>query len=982
MKLPLNKLPEISLPRITVETNYLGLGAEEIRLSVTIPVEDALAPVKGLEKIKSVSRDGSSLIILDFKWGTILSGAAINVREAIDAVYPNLPEGVDKPTVITGDTNNEAQIIIAASSKKNDVYFERDFCEYELRNRLRRIDGVGSIILTGGNKKQINIKVNLERAIERNIDIATLADIIASETVEMPAGNAKEGNMELVILSSGKPKNIMDLSELVISSGSSPLYLADIAKIEEAPAKKKSIFVYNGKEQTALEIYRRPGANPIEVTNDIKNVIKDINNLFFNDIEVSIVHDTTPETVNDLTSLVTSILLGAFAVVIILVLFLCTIKNSLLTVLSIPFSAAVSFAFLFVCGKTINSMSLSGIALGIGLVTDTSVIIIDLLFKHMIKNKAVPSSEEIADITASVSASSFGGTATTIVIFIPIIFLPGALGELFGDLSIALIASVFCGWFFSQFMLPVFFKLSARLDTFVIRNNKIDRYYRGLLFFSIRKYKTVTIMALLFFSFGGLFFTARPLMFVPKRSASEIDVVVSYPSGTKQDYIANESRYINKELLKVKGIKTIFCRAGSENDDINRRSMPEYRAENAIFRCVLKHKEKQEQIISNINHVLTEVVPNTRFSIGYPAIPIENILGLSSSSVLLIKSDNRYDLEKRVVQINSDVKKLIADNDVLVNIRPLEKRPELKIFPNREIESIIGVNAKNIAMAVGSTTEGLVASTIEIDGKPINIRVIGANENESEQIKKQIESIPVILPENNHLYMGTIGNITKTDSNQVLLRVDRSDALYIELTNNNQTNKNYTEKIIENVLKENKFVSRIDESAFSVYKTSIIITVILVVLLLYMTMGAQFESFKLPVVFMITIPFAISGAGPLLSLFNVSLDSGSILGIIVLFGLVVNNGIVLYETITTKILGQNNIAGTIYICAVERFKPVVATTLTSIIVLIPLIISTTGSTERSMSVAMFGGSIAAMLFNLFILPSIYIYYFQRQENEK
>ncbi|GMO28197.1 MAG: hypothetical protein Ta2F_03740 [Termitinemataceae bacterium] len=271
VKLPIDRLPEIYFPRITVETNYSGMGAEEIRGSVTIPIEDALSPLKGLEKIRSVSRDGTSIVILDFRWGTNPSSCAVLVREAIDAVYGSLPQGVSKPIVVSGGSTDETHAIIGVSSRSGDSFFERNFCEYELRTRLRRIENAGNIILTGGDKKEIHIILDIPKAASRGISPSDLANIIAYETNEVPAGNAREGNMELVVLSSGKPQSVKELSELVVASAAGPLRLKEIAKIEEAAAKKKSIFVFNGKTQTVLEVFRRPGSDPVALSGDLKN---------------------------------------------------------------------------------------------------------------------------------------------------------------------------------------------------------------------------------------------------------------------------------------------------------------------------------------------------------------------------------------------------------------------------------------------------------------------------------------------------------------------------------------------------------------------------------------------------------------------------------------------------------------------------------------------------------------------------------------
>ncbi|GMO25501.1 MAG: efflux RND transporter permease subunit [Termitinemataceae bacterium] len=987
--LPIDRLPEINFPRITVETNYYGMDAEEIRSTITIPIEDILSPVKGLERISSISRSGDSIVILDFRWGINPTLAAVSVREAMDAIYASLPEGAEKPVVVLGSSNDDAHAVLAVRSLKGDSFYERNFCEYELRNRLRRVENVGNIILSGGNKKEIHITADVQKTAGRKLTPDVLANMIAAQTAELPAGNAKEGDLELVVLSSGKPKSVKELQAIVLQTDSGPLALNDIANIKEGAAKKKSLFVYNGKAQTSLDVYRRTGSDPVALSLDLKKLVKEINTQFQNEIEVNLVYDSVPEIISSLINLCVSMALGAIAVTLVLIFFLRTVRYSLLAAFSIIISAAFALIVLFLFGKSLNSMSLSGLALGIGLVSDTSVIILDVLcsnFSNKTENQsAAPSSSSISSCVSKLSASSFGGSATTAVVFLPIIFLPGALGALFGDLSIAIVASVLAGWAYSQFALPVLFKMFFKNKHISPLNQSVKKLdlqlcYRAFLRFSMRKAKIVFLVASLVSIVGFVLLTQRPVSFTTTGLSSEINIKINYPSGATLDYMLNDTEIISGAIAKNDYIDSVFCKAGAEIEDVKRRSSPDYRSENVLYRCFAKKNVSPDKAMQELMMILKAAGYSSdanNVQLSYPQDKTEIFLGLNSGAKLALKGSalSQNGLNQKMVKTAISVSNKINNssiNDVSINIEPLEKEPQIRIVPKRDIQVLTSVTTANIANIVASITDGYVASTIEIDGQLRDVRVLGNEYKNSNSM--ELKAIPIGITSTGPVFLGTVSNIQRMENFQALARLDRSDVIYINVSSALR-NKKQVNKLIDDCLVETKELTRIDDSTFSKYKSSLILTILLVLVLLYMTMGAQFESFILPFIFMITIPLALAGAGPALTLSGSTLDFGAALGIIVLLGIVVNNGIVLYETCEEKVNNGMIPLIAVYSGASQRLKPVLATTVTTMIVLVPLLVSTFAATQKSMACAMLGGCFASAVLTLFVLPPIFVTFF-------
>jgi multidrug efflux pump subunit AcrB len=997
--LPLDRLPELSSPGVTVETLYPGMGALDIRSIVTIPLEDALSPVKGLESLRSVSRDGASVISLDFRWGLDPQAASVLVREAIDAAYPALPEGVMKPSVLPGDPAAEPHGIIAVVSRNGDGVFARNLAEYELRSRMRRIDGAGAVILVGGENAEERIRLDIPRLVSRGMNAGEFARLLSMETADIPAGNAREGNMELVVVSSGRPASTEELAALILPAGGGPLRLSGAGDIRLEPGRRKSVFLFEGREAAALEIYRRPGADPVKLSRDIKKTLDEAAALFDRDAEILLVHDSSGTIIRGLVNLSVSALLGAAAVTGTLILFIRRIRWGLLTALSIPVSASAGIIALALCGRSLNSMSLGGLALGIGLVSDTGVIVLDLLHRRFRHFDRRPPAAELGGAAASVAGSSLASMITTAVVFIPVIFLPGPLGGLFGDTAIALVSSIAMGWFYAQFCLPVLYRIFLQPRREESRRKKpprpgaaeferkLERLYGPLLTACIRRPWRVLAAAVLVSFLGFILLLTRPAAFVSPDDAEEIRVSLVFPPGTLLESVLGGSAALSKDLAGIPGVQSVFGRAGSEDEDLGRRADTDYRKEELQFRCILeagadpektlgKIRQKMEALARGPDDLNPPLPPDTVCSAFFPQDRAERLLGLSSAFTLAVRGSDREETEERARRA---AEKLRGASDLAaLRTRPSGRRPELRFYPNREAAAFLGISAAGVAETLYAVTEGLICSRLEIEGRPLDVRVSGGDfsfSGSGPEPESVLAAIPLLSPQGNRVSLGSLGRVERRESEAALARFDRGDVIYLDALPVSGAGKKLSGGI-QKSLAEFSWLSRAGESAFTRYRVSLLVTLALVLVLLYMTMGAQFESFLLPLILMLSIPFSLAGAGPALFFAGASLDSGAVLGLTVLFGLVVNNGIILYETGEANIQSGLSPAKAVFSGARERLCPVLITTITTICALLPLVIAPLGSAQRSMAAAMAGGVISAALLTLFALPPVFIRFFK------
>ena len=969
--LPVNRLPEFSVPRVTVETLYPGMAANEIRSMVTIPLEDSLSAIKGLERTRSVSRDNRSIISLDFRWGTDPMAASVLVREAVDAAYPGLPEGVRKPFVASGDTGNGAHAVIAVSSHNGNGEFARKLAEYELQARLRRIEGVGSVIVVGGEIPEERLSLDVHRLAAIGFSPSEISNLLAQEISDIPAGNAREGNMELVVVSSGKPDSISSLSQIILPSSGSPFKIEDAALIQSSSARKESVFVHNGIEAAGLEIYRRPGADLLRLSREIKKTLDEAASLFSRDAQIELVTDSSHSLISGIKSLLISAALGAGAVMAVLLLFIKNLKYSLLTALSIPVSIAAGICVLSVTGKSLNSMSLSGIAMGIGLVSDIGVIVLDLLHRAFGKRETAPAPEETANKAYSIAGSSAASTLTTTLVFMPIIMLPGVLGSLFGDIAIALIAAVTAGWFYAQFCLPSLYLLfftspmSANIKkTAYTGGGPVKKYMSFLSALLRRPSRFFAIAAALSLS-GFLALLMRPVVFINPDEAEEVWVSVVFPPGTMLESFTDISANLSGILSGLPSVQTVYGRAGAGEDDTGRRADIDYRKEELILRCEIGKKIKPAAALAEIKSVL-ENFPSARHSVYFPKDRAEVLLGLSAEQTFVIKGNDREELLERL-----DIAQTAFNSNLTgVNFRPQGQRPELRLFPNREAAAYLSISSAQIADTLFILNEGFVVTRLENRGRPIDVRVTGKNNNFIDPVA-YLEQIPIKTGQGKTVYLGSLGRIERREAEASLARLDRADVIYADIAPGKEA-----AVFADNFSARFSWFTGADDSIFKKYRNSLIIYVLLVIILLYMAMGAQFESFLLPLILMMSIPFSLAGAGPALLLAGSKIDSGAVLGLTALFGLVVNNSLILYEISEEKIRKGLSPASAVYRGSCERFQAILITMITTIFALLPLIFSPLGNSQKSMAAAMLGGLTASTLISLFAIPPVLVRYFK------
>jgi multidrug efflux pump subunit AcrB len=428
------------------------------------------------------------------------------------------------------------------------------------------------------------------------------------------------------------------------------------------------------------------------------------------------------------------------------------------------------------------------------------------------------------------------------------------------------------------------------------------------------------------------------------------------PPGTLLETSVPAGEDISRLISGLPSVKTVYGRAGAEEEDSGRRADIDYVKEELVLRCVLEKGTKPARALAEIKDAVAPRFQEAR--VYFPKDRTEELLGLSSAQTFVIRGKDRDELAERA----ETVREAFETAGIAASFRPQGQRPELRLYPDREASAYLSMSAAQIAETLYVLNEGIVASRLESEGRPVDVRVTGLP-------VRSLEEVQLKTPQGKNVFLGSIGRIERKEAEASLARLDRSDVLYTDVF---LFNKN------KNKIPRFSWFAEADESAFNRYKNSLFIYAVLVLVLLYLAMGAQFESFLLPLALMTSIPFSLAGAGPALLAAGAKIDSGAVLGLTALFGLVVNSSLVLYEVSDQKIKSGMPVAAAVFRGAKERLRAIVITAATTVFALLPLILSPLGNSQKSMATAMIGGLAASTLISLFAVPSVLIAFFKRK----
>lgn len=935
-------MPVIQKRKLLISTEYDGISAKEVKTLITKPLEDSLSSLGGMKNMTSVSRDGVSLITVELHWGTDIDLALVESREIIDAAFPLLPSMCHKPTVKAMEALNEC-ITIAMIPNDNDLAYGRYIADYDIKSRIQRINGVGSVTISGGEKQIIEVRINKDRLDSLHSSLNSVAEVISSSNFEYPAGNIYQGERVLSVKTTGLYDDISQISRTpILYNEGGVLRLSDIGQVIDTVDEKQSFFLHNGKECIRIGIKKKKHASPIALSKDVKNELNKLKEVYGNFYSFEIIDDLSEQVINSIISMLISGIIGAVVAALIIFIFLRSIKISAMISTLIPISCLFSIFTLWIFGKSINVMSISGLAIGIGMVIDCSSVVIENIQKKFleIQNNSEITENKSKEIIAlgveEVSLSNIGSTITTVVVFIPIFFLKGILCEIFSDMAISIIASIFISCVLSLTYIPalcVYLVPSLRKSGSQKFLQRAEKRYRKILSTFMKKKILSLFVIFISIAVGTVSFLFIDFELLPKIRSNTVEAKITLQPDTSIESIYDKALVIQNELQKISDVISIDLCGGVEKDDYEQLNNPELQKEILLITIKTNGSASVKKQIENILKLLR-----------YNAIIYDKTDILSE--VLEINDDN-YILTD--TEDENLLQKALEYTDETKNVIPNLVKKEYTFVPDRNANARYAISALSTASLAYNYLEGVYATPFYKDGREIPI-VVKLNSSDIKNVE-DLQNSFVQLQENT-VPLRTLGKFEIRENEKILYRYNRKDAKIIVSPTKDVSNLISLKKLdIDEMLSDGKLL------------------IIVVLFLLYLVMGAQFESFSIPLLLMLALPPAFSGAFLFLLVFNQTLNINSIIALVVLFGTSVNNSILLYEACKMqKTITDDSIIQ----CCTGKLRSIFVTNFTTIFALIPFSIDPKHiNAQSSLSLAIVGGLMVSLILVLFVIPVIF-----------
>ena len=995
-RLPLDLLPEMNFPGAVVITNYDGAAPTEVESIVTRPLEEALGTVSNVRRLSSHTTEGSSVVVAEFQWGTEMDFATLDMREKIDLIAPYFPEGVGKPMVIKFDPSLMPIMYISMTGGDSEVEL-RSLADSIVKPRLERIEGVASIDIIGGAWQEVAITVDQQKRVSRGIPWWQIIGALRGIDLNLPGGRVTEGDLEYLVRSIGRFNEWSQLQQAVVGmTPQGPVHLEDIANIELATVTGRSLSRLNQQPSVVLSVQKGSQANAVQVARGIEAALDEVAEEIPGQTHLIPTVNQADFIEKALATVSGNALLGGVLAIIILFLFLRNIRTVLLVTLAIPISVISTFSLLHFSGLTLNLMTLSGLALGLGMLVDNSIVVTENIYRH-IEGGSSPEEAAISgggEVAMAITAS----TLTTIAVFLPVVFVGGIAGTLFKELaltaSFALLASLAVAVTFVPMAASVLLRPrqevlalqligdDSREDIEGSRSRRLRRRgeaggaYETLLEWALTHRLVVVLLMLALMGATAYMLPQIGSEFIPKLDRGEFVVKVDLPSGTRLAVTDSVLGQIEKAIAGMPEVEYITTTIGTGGGS-NRASMSGGTETGQVtVRLVAADQRGRSTdiVMGQVEDKLAFVYApsGTEFSVE----PSSSVLDAGNMAPVEIQvMGDSLDLLKSATE---DIAKTIQGVEGLTNIETSfrQGKPELQVGYDREALAMVGLDQLTVGAWLSSQIQGERVGSFSLAGEDLPVRVSLAQEFRSGP--EDLENLLIFTKTGQALPLRGFATFKQDTGPYIIQRMSNTRMATVTASTTGRDLGSIVNDIQEkldsmslpagvSIAYGGEYAEMTD--AFGGLSLAMVLAIVLV----YMVMASQFESLLHPFTIMFTIPLAAFGAVAGLFIVGLPFSVPSVIGLIMLAGIVVNNGIVLVDYVNQLRAGGHGTMQALIVAGRTRLRPVLMTSSTTLLALLPMALFKGSGTElaRPMAVAVIGGLLTATLLTLVVIPVVY-----------
>ena len=999
-RLSIDLMPEIEMNEAVVIVNYPGASAEDVESNVTRPLENVLSTVSDLKKIYSYSKDNISIIGVEFNWGVDLDDKSNDIRDKIELVKQMLPDGTSNPMIMKFSMDMIPVMYISATADEstNGLY---KLLEDGVANPLNRIEGVGTVSISGAPKREISVNLDPDKLEAYNLTIEQIGQSIAMANLNTPGGSVDIGSETYALRMEGEFLESDELKDVVVSNINGNLvYLRDLAYVKDSIEEKAQETYVNGLKGATLVIQKQSGANSVEIVNKIRKALPDLEKNLPDDVKLAEINNTTDNIINSISSLSTTVILAIIFVVLVVLFFLGQWKATIIIAVTIPISLIAAFIYLFVSGNSINVISLSAISIAIGMVVDDAIVVLENITSHIEKG-ARPREAAIYG-TNEVSVAVIAATLTLIAVFFPFTMMSGMAGILFKQLGwmvciimiVSMIASLSLTPMMSSLLLTPKRQYKTRFEKFYTPIERLldkwDNLYERALRFAVRRRWLVIIAGLIIFASSLFLASYIGSEFVPATDSGQITGTIELPMGASVDRSREIYERLNKKLeADFPEIKNSTFTLGAVSEDTdNAWASMQANASNIISVNIrlLDVKDRKRDMFEIAEEIRKEIST-------YPEVAKYNINAGGGGGGMGGAAKIDVEIFGHDFGVTEDIAREIRDrmNDLKgfrdIKISREEYKPQYRVEFDRDKLALNGLNVATASQFVRNRMNGMMASFFREDGEEYIIKVRYLKD--FRESVEDIENIRFINPMGRFVKLSEVANVVESFAPPQIQRQDRERIIKVEASLHGETLDRAVASIQTEIDKmdiplnigTNIGGTIVDQKeSFADLATLLI----LIVMLVYIVMAAQFESFSYPFIIMLSILFAFTGMFIALFITGHTLNMMSYIGGIMLVGIVVKNGIVLVDYININRERGMKINEAVISGGKSRLRPVLMTTFTTILGMIPMSLGLGEGAElwQSMGISIVGGLTLSTFITLLIVPSAYVVVANRQEARK
>ncbi len=974
-RLALNLLPEISYPTLTIRTNYEGAAPAEVENLITKTVENAVSVVNNVVRVSSVSKPEVSDVILEFSWRTNMDFAALDVREKLDAL--RLPLDAGKPILLRYDPSTDPIMRISVSGS-SDLSGIRYLCEEFVKSDLESIDGVAAVRVSGGFEEEIHVDLDEQKLASLGVSIQEVTTRLGQENINLTAGILQEGESKYLVRTLNEFQDVEEINEVIVAQKNGiPIRLGDLGSVYSGYKERKVITRINGEESVEIAVFKAADANTVTAAARVRTRLEELEQeysgkrvpLFF-----QVVFDQSRFIEHSIDEVLNTAMIGGILAIIVLFLFLRSVKSTLIIALSIPLSIVATFFLMYGADISLNIMSLSGLALGIGMLVDNSIVVLEAIYRYQTKGY---SPREAADLGASeVGHAVVASTLTTVCVFAPIVFVEGIAGQLFSDQALTVTFSLLASLVVAIMLIPMLASLGQNggVNTQVETPKKVKEFflvrpYSRFLAYALRQRLVFLGVALVLFAGALSLLTGLGAELIPEISQGEFFVDLQLPPGTPLEQTSRRVEEVEAIIRQEEGVERYYTIVGSGNQ--TGASAVEEREHIAQILVALGPDmlhEKETAVLEGLRERFRDL-PAVDYKFSRPALfsfkqPIEVILQGYNLRALKTYADR---IRERLAQIPG-LRDLKASTD--------GGNPEVQIHFDRQKLASYGLSINQAAGMLRNKVQGDIATELNEPDRKIDIRVRVLEEDRRSLF--DLKNLVLDVPNRSPVHLSTVAEITLEEGPTEIRRMGPQRVALISA--------NIVDRDLQSVVKEIElalqefdlppdmfvYVGGQSEERAVAFE-SMQFAILLAVFLVYLVMASQFESLAQPFIIMFTIPFALIGVALALYLTGQVLSVVVLIGGVILAGIVVNNSIVLIDfTNKLRARGKNKFQAIQEACAV-RLRPILMTTSTTVLGLIPMAVSLGEGSELRvpLAVTVIGGLITSTLLTLALVPVLY-----------